>query len=74
MRKQQPKVIDPFIGPARAAERLDVSRSSLYSLVKKGELPPPAKLPGLRRVAWRESVIEAYRERCDAPPPTAAAA
>ena len=72
MRKQETK-IDRLISPGEAADRLGVSRSSIYTLVKLGLLPQPTKLPGLRRVTLPESALENYRKRGQASPPTAAA-
>ncbi|WP_027467669.1 helix-turn-helix transcriptional regulator [Deefgea rivuli] len=44
-----------------AAERLGVSRSTLYKIVEQGHLPPPIKLiPGGRASGFFESQLSDY--------------
>ncbi|MDD2893186.1 MAG: AlpA family phage regulatory protein [Halothiobacillaceae bacterium] len=42
--------------PARAAAFLDVSRSTVWRLVKAGHLPPPIKI-GAQAVGWTEQTL-----------------
>lgn len=45
--------------PARAAAFLDVSRSTVWRLVKAGLLPPPIKLSS-QAVGWTEQTLLDY--------------
>jgi prophage regulatory protein len=40
-------------------ERLGVSRSTFYDLVKKGQFPPPVRISA-QCVGWRESDVAAF--------------
>ena len=40
-------------------ERLRISRSSFYTLVREGKFPRPVQITA-RRVGWRESAVEAF--------------
>lgn len=46
---------------AQVKDRLSLSRSSIYQLVKTGELKPPISL-GARRVGWLDSDISEFIE------------
>lgn len=43
--------------------RTGLSKSSLYALVKKGQLRPPIAL-GARAVGWLESDVQDYIDSC----------
>jgi predicted DNA-binding transcriptional regulator AlpA len=57
----QHQMTDTFLSPRDTANRLSVSKSTLYLLVQKGFLPPPVNLP-VRRVCWRQSEIDAMQD------------
>lgn len=40
-------------------ERLRISRSTFYDLVKKGEFPSPVRISA-QCVGWRESAVDAF--------------
>jgi prophage regulatory protein len=50
-----------LLKPVEAARRLGISRSYLFELVAKGELPRPVKF-NPRRVAFIESEIDSHIE------------
>lgn len=43
--------------------RTGLARSTLYDWMSKGDFPQPVRL-GARLVAWRESDVTAWMERC----------
>ncbi len=57
-------LVDGFIRPARLAEQLGVSRSTVWRMEKAGVLPPKVAITGGRAVGWRVSeVIEFVNSR-----------
>jgi predicted DNA-binding transcriptional regulator AlpA len=49
---------DPFLTKAQVLQLLPICATSLWSIVRRGELPPPQILGN--RPVWRTSVIENY--------------
>jgi predicted DNA-binding transcriptional regulator AlpA len=59
-----------FLGLPKVLERMDVSKSTWYDLVKDGAAPKPCKLG--RKSVWVEAEIDAFmhgrmQERIDTP-------
>lgn len=50
---------DRILRPAEAAQKLGVTRQTLYAWQRLGLLPAPARL-GLRAVGWKESTLDAW--------------
>ena len=51
--------IDRILRPAEAARKLGLERTTLFRMVKRGDLPPSIKITK-KAVGWRESTLEAY--------------
>ena len=51
--------IDRMLRREEVEERVDISRSAIYRLMRAGEFPPPQRV-GLRAARWRESDLEAW--------------
>ena len=62
MSKQPTIAGDSLLRAPEVCSRLGIGRSSLYSLVQRGELCPPIKV-SLRISAWRSSAIDAFIDR-----------
>jgi prophage regulatory protein len=56
-----PAKVDRIFKAPEAAEKIGVSRASLYRFVKLGLLPRPRKT-GLRASGWLESELDAFLE------------
>ena len=41
------------------ADRLHLSRSAFYDLVRNGDFPPPVRITA-QRVGWRESAVDSW--------------
>ncbi len=50
-----------IIRPSQLAEKLGVSRTTIYRMEKRGDLPPRIKMSN-RAVGWRSDVIEEWLE------------
>jgi predicted DNA-binding transcriptional regulator AlpA len=54
---------DYILGIAAVAELCDISKASIYRLMKNGRFPQAMPLiPGGRRVGWRASEVLAWAE------------
>ena len=51
--------IDRMLRREEVEERVGISRSAIYRLMRAGEFPAPQRV-GLRAVRWRESDLEAW--------------
>ncbi len=51
--------IDKMVSMAEVIERLGLSRSTIFLMVKSGTFPAPIKL-GVRRIAWRVTTIDKW--------------
>ena len=51
--------IDRMLRREEVEERVGISRSAIYRLMRAGEFPAPTRV-GLRAVRWRESDLEAW--------------
>lgn len=58
-RRQMDGVGDPVFRPERACNYLDISKATLWRLVKSQKLPPPLKLSSQAR-GWRLSDLDTY--------------
>lgn len=45
------------------AERLRISRSTFYTLIREGKFPRPVQITA-NRVGWRESAVDAFIAGC----------
>lgn len=66
-----PVLLPRFVSPESAANYLSVSRTTIYKLIRDGEIH--SSLIGSRRVVDRLSLddyAERHRDRPDPPPPT----
>lgn len=52
-----------LLGARDVCRLTSFSRSSLYQMTKRGEFPKPLQV-GARRVAWLESDVKSWLERC----------
>lgn len=50
---------DPIIRPRQARRLLGIGNTTLYKLVKDGQLAPPIRISP-RASGWRKSVLDAY--------------
>lgn len=58
---------------ARAVlDRIGISRSRLYDLVRGGKFPPPVSLCGGKLLAWHEAVVDEWIRNRPAPTPDVA--
>lgn len=48
-----------LVRPAEVCERLDVSRTTLWRMVRDGHFPEPGKLSP-NKIAWSEAVVSAW--------------
>lgn len=53
--------IEPLLKPDEMLELIGCSYPTLSRLIKRGHIPPPLRLGGLRR--WRRETIERWLER-----------
>lgn len=53
--------VDRFLRVKDVAELLGISRSTIYSMVQKGQFPAPVKLTP-NTVVWRQSVVVAFMD------------
>lgn len=60
MRKLTKSVLeDPVLSITEVLKRIPLGRSTIYTLIKKGQFPKPIRLTS-SRVVWLESDIQAY--------------
>ncbi|MDR2243798.1 MAG: AlpA family phage regulatory protein [Burkholderiales bacterium] len=50
---------DKIIRCREVCNRIGLSRTTLYELVRRKKFAPPQKI-GLRAVGWRESLVDAW--------------
>ena len=55
---------DPLLLPDEVRARVRLSEPTIYRLRRAGRFPAPLRL-GPKRIAWRESEIEAWIAACD---------
>ena len=51
-----PKIYDMKQLPTR----LGLGKSTIYELIRRGDFPPPLKLPGVSRSLWSEDQIDGF--------------
>lgn len=54
--------MEMMLRPRQVAQKIGLSRSMLYLLIKRGEFPKPMRWTE-RAVVWRSSEVEAWLER-----------
>lgn len=52
--------IDRLMGLPEVMRITTFCRTSIYNKIRDGTMPPPLKLSGSRRIAWRSSEIAAW--------------